>query len=78
MSTCRSKILGGIPLALALAAALCACGDAGPRDGRVTIRYWEKWTGFEADAMRAVVDDFNASQHRIFVDFSSVSQMDHR
>ena len=28
--------------------------------------------------MRAVVDDFNASQNRIFVDFSSVSQMDRR
>ena len=28
--------------------------------------------------MRAVVDDFNASQNRIFVDYTSVSQMDHR
>ena len=28
--------------------------------------------------MRAVVDDFNASQDRIFVDFSSVSQIDRR
>ncbi len=65
-------------LAVVLAAALCACGGPHPGEGRVTIRYWEKWTGFEADAMRAVVDDFNASQNRIFVDFSSVSQMDHR
>ena len=46
--------------------------------GRVVVKYWEKWTGFEADAMREVVDDFNASQDRIFVDYSSVSQIDRR
>ena len=45
---------------------------------RVTITYWEKWTGFEADAMRSVVDDFNASQDRIFVEMSAVSQIDRR
>ena len=28
--------------------------------------------------MRAVVDDFNASQNRVFVDYSSVSQMDRK
>ena len=47
-------------------------------DSRVTIKYWEKWTGFEAEAMRKVVDDFNASQKRIFVNFSSVSQIDRK
>lgn len=46
--------------------------------GRVVVKYWEKWTGFEADAMREVVDDFNSSQDRIFVDYSSVSQIDRR
>ncbi|MEI8387124.1 MAG: ABC transporter substrate-binding protein [Verrucomicrobiota bacterium] len=63
-----------------LAAVHCSCSDAGSgkEAGRVTIKYWEKWTGFEADAMRAVVDDFNASQNRIFVEFSSVSQIDRR
>ncbi len=59
---------------------LASCG--GPADphaeGRIVIRYWEKWTGFEADAMRAVVADFNASQDKIFVDFSSVSQIDRK
>jgi len=44
----------------------------------VVIRYWEKWTGFEADAMREIVDDFNSSQSRIFVEYSSVSQIDRR
>jgi ABC-type glycerol-3-phosphate transport system substrate-binding protein len=64
----------------ALTAVLCSCSDAGSgkEAGRVVIKYWEKWTGFEADAMRAVVDDFNASQNRIFVEFSSVSQIDRR
>ncbi len=65
--------------ALAFLALLGGCRpEAAQPGGRVTIRYWEKWTGFEADAMRAVVDDFNASQDRIFVDFSSVSQIDRK
>ena len=42
------------------------------------VRYWEKWTGFEADAMKKVIADFNASQNRIYVDFSSVSQIDRK
>jgi ABC-type sugar transport system permease subunit/ABC-type glycerol-3-phosphate transport system substrate-binding protein len=42
-------------------------------DGRVHVVYWEKWTGFEKDAIRSVVDDFNRSQDRIFVDLVSVS-----
>ena len=25
-------------------------------DGRLIIHYWEKWTGFEGEAMQAVVD----------------------
>ncbi len=47
-------------------------------DGKVVLKYWEKWTGFEAEAMREVIADFNASQDRIRVDFSSVSQIDRR
>ena len=65
-------------LAVAVAFALGACGGPDPRDGRVVVRYWEKWPGFEAAAMQAVVDDFNASQTRIYVDYTSVSQMDRR
>ena len=57
---------------------MMAAGARDAADGKVTISYWEKWTGFEADAMRAVVNDFNASQDRIFVDFSAVSQIDRR
>lgn len=43
------------------------------KDGRVIVTYWEKWTNFEADAMRAVVDDFNKSQDKIWVEYLSVS-----
>ena len=67
-------------LALVLVA-MPGCGDDRPThtpDGRVIVRYWEKWTGFEAEAMRAVVDDFNASQDRIFVKFLSVSGVDQK
>ncbi|MFH1498560.1 MAG: ABC transporter substrate-binding protein [Verrucomicrobiota bacterium] len=44
----------------------------------IRITYWEKWSGFEADAMRAVVDQFNAAQDRVFVDFVSMSQIDRK
>ena len=37
------------------------------RNGRLVIQYWEKWTGFEGEAMQDVVDAFNASQDRIWV-----------
>ena len=46
--------------------------------GRVTVRYWEKWSGDEAAAMQAVVDQFNASQDRIFVEFLSMSNVDRK
>src|SRR3954453_16263205 len=42
-------------------------------DGKVHVVYWEKWTGFEKDAIASVVDDFNRSQDRIFVDLVSVA-----
>lgn len=41
--------------------------------GRVHVVYWEKWTGFEREAMQALVDDFNRSQDRIFVDHMAIS-----
>lgn len=44
-----------------------------PRPGRVVVTYWEKWTGFEGEAMRAIVDDFNKSQDKIWVEYLSVS-----
>jgi ABC-type sugar transport system permease subunit/ABC-type glycerol-3-phosphate transport system substrate-binding protein len=58
----------------ALASAAAATSPALP-ERHVTLRYWDKWTGFEKDAMQAVVDAFNATQSRIFVDFLSVSEV---
>ncbi|MFI5385108.1 MAG: ABC transporter substrate-binding protein [Fimbriimonadales bacterium] len=43
--------------------------------GPIHIAYWEKWTGFEKDAMQAVVDDFNKSQSRIVVDLLPTSDV---
>ena len=64
-----------------LALALIGCGrraeDRTP-DGRIVVRYWEKWTGFEDDAMQAVVDDFNASQNRILVKKLTVSEIERK
>jgi ABC-type glycerol-3-phosphate transport system substrate-binding protein len=48
------------------------------RKDRVTIIYWEKWTGAEGEAMRKVVNDFNASQNRIFVNYLSISGIDQK
>ncbi len=58
-----------------------SCGEAKTNrtsDGRIIIDYWETWTGFEGDAMRAVVDDFNASQNEVFVRMLSTSQIDQK
>ncbi|HWD40218.1 MAG TPA: ABC transporter substrate-binding protein [Fimbriimonas sp.] len=49
-----------------------------PPPGRVHVVYWEKWTDFEADAMRDVVDAFNASQDKIYVDYLSISGIENK
>ena len=46
--------------------------------GRLVLEYWEKWTGFEREAMARVVDDFNNSQDKVFVRFLSVSRVDQK
>jgi ABC-type glycerol-3-phosphate transport system substrate-binding protein len=48
------------------------------KPNRVNIVYWEKWTGAEGEAMRKVVDDFNESQDRIYVDYLSISGVDQK
>jgi ABC-type glycerol-3-phosphate transport system substrate-binding protein len=47
-------------------------------DGRLRITYWEKWTGFEGEAIQRVVDSFNARQNRIYVDLITMSQIDRK
>jgi len=50
----------------------------------VKVTYWEKWTGFEGDAMQAVVDLFNSKKITnkegkvIKVDMAITSQLDRR
>lgn len=46
------------------------------RSDRVTVVYWEKWTGAEAQAMNKVVDAFNKSQDKVFVQYLSISGVD--
>jgi ABC-type glycerol-3-phosphate transport system substrate-binding protein len=68
-----------ICLLLALSGALFCFGCSRPSaNGPVVIHYWEKWTGFESDAMQSVVDDFNASQNRIHVEYSSIGELDRK
>ena len=67
-------------LCLAWAVFLTACDRAVERgdNDRIVLRYWEKWTGFEAEAMQAVVDDFNHAQDRIYVKMVAVSQIEQK
>ncbi len=49
-----------------------------PKHERVHVTYWEKWTNFEFDAMKHVVDEFNKSQDKIQVDLVSMSQIENK
>ena len=46
------------------------------KPGPVHVVYWEKWTGFEFDAMKKIVDDFNKSHTDIQVDMLSATGID--
>lgn len=73
----RRALLGG----LAAAGAGFALWPHTPRSrsaappGRVVLTYWEKWTGAEAAALQAIIDDFNAAQDRIWVHRVPVSNI---
>lgn len=68
----------------ALGASAVAYAIFGPRGmkatppGRVALDYWDKWTGQEGQAMRRIVDRFNASQERIWVRYFSLSAIDQK
>ena len=69
-----------IPLTIAFLVATAVYGEIVVQpepapEGRVVVTYWEKWTNFEGEAMRAVVDEFNASQDKIFVKYLNVSNI---
>jgi ABC-type glycerol-3-phosphate transport system substrate-binding protein len=48
------------------------------RSDRVTVIYWEKWTGSEGEEMQKVVQAFNRSQDKIFVKYLSISGIDQK
>ncbi|MFM6173092.1 MAG: ABC transporter substrate-binding protein [Sphaerospermopsis kisseleviana] len=76
-----SRLRFVFPLRSILTVLLLAAGSLGatePPGDRTVVEYWEKWPGFEGEAMQAVVDDFNASQDRIFVRKLTVSRMDQK
>lgn len=46
---------------------------------RVVVRYWEKWTDFEGEAMKRLVDVFNETVGKdqgIFVQYAATTQID--
>jgi ABC-type glycerol-3-phosphate transport system substrate-binding protein len=44
----------------------------------VHVTYWEKWVGFEGQAVQAVIERFNHSQDRIVVDYYATSLVDRK
>src|SRR3954470_10254557 len=49
-------------VALSVPFAAISCSTRSPQQSPRHITYWEKWTGFEGEAMDAVIDDFNAKE----------------
>jgi multiple sugar transport system substrate-binding protein len=46
---------------------------------RIIVRYWEKWTDFEGEAMKRLVDVFNetvGAEQGIFVQYATTTQID--
>lgn len=81
------KRLATVAAILVLLAGACALvafavrrdrSDVHTDDGRLVLDYWEGWTGIEAAAMQAVIDDYNASQSKVFVRMLNVSQLDQK
>lgn len=73
----------GTGLALGTAAPLLTtgCTQRAARytpDGRLILSYWEKWTGSEGDAAQRLVDAYNASQGKVFVQRSTISDMQNK
>ncbi|MES1178603.1 MAG: ABC transporter substrate-binding protein [Myxococcales bacterium] len=47
---------------LSVLTTLAGCSVTANKQAPRHITYWEKWTGFEGEAMDAVIDDFNAKE----------------
>lgn len=53
-------------------------GKQTPVTGRVIVTFWEKWSQAEARALQDLVNTFNLSQERIFVNLVSMSQINQK
>ncbi len=79
MNAVRILLLASVVLGLVL-----LCLNAPPRSEPAPaafthVVYWEKWSGYEAQAARAVVDTFNATigkEQKIFVEYVPVANVD--
>ena len=75
----RRWIARALALAVLLPAAAARADSVAPlaipNTHPVIVSYWDKWTGPEKDAMQVVVNDFNRSQDRIYVEFQAVSDI---
>ena len=72
-------VLLGLPAVLLLA--FGPRGRVAAPPDRTVIRYWEKWSGAEAQAMMPIVERFNetvGTEHGIWVEYCSVSNVDQR
>jgi len=79
MKSCAALMLRVMVVLLGGLSGGCGGGDeTHTDDGRLIVSYWEHWSGFEKEAMQAVVDDFNASQERLFVKMLDVSQLEQK
>src|SRR3989338_389484 len=83
----KVKLETKVIILAALAVFACnfsGCAGNGTRTDTVKVAYWEKWTGFEGDAMQAVVDLFNSRNIKnkagkvIQVEMITTSQLDRR
>lgn len=75
VSRLRSTVVSGVTMAVTASLLLAGCsgqgaqsGDTNDPDAKVTLDFWNGFTGPDGPALQQVVDDFNASQDRITVE----------
>lgn len=56
-----------LTLSMVLAMGLVA---ANAEDGKITVVFWNSWTGGDGDALQALVNKFNESQNEVYVDMT--------
>ncbi|MEQ8821361.1 MAG: ABC transporter substrate-binding protein [Sumerlaeia bacterium] len=75
------RVILGLAALLLLSIGMTGCGAESAdttRDGRVVITYWEKWEDFEKEAMGDLVDAYNASQDKVYVEYLSTGEIDRK